>query len=198
MLLAAYETAHQDGADGAYVLYMLAFCQLALAFSGPAVELEQRYHCAACDAHREFGAGVCEALGSCAWAVEEDCAAACAMQRENLTAAASQTKLTAATVQLRVSKGFGTKPYSTLRVSAITAASEPAPFAAEYSAPFKYKWTQFALHSSVISVPAGSKFSFKVDGQDVPLFLPAQGAGAAGVLIADPCMKASKVGCDVP
>jgi hypothetical protein len=105
-------------------------------------------------------------------------------------------------LDIRVAKGFGTKPYNTLRVSVITQDGAPAfdlgTF--EYSAPFKYKWTDNTLSSSLVSVPADGKMDFEIGNTTLTLRLPAQGTGVAGVLIADPCIKdasiTSYVGCE--
>ena len=165
----------------------------ALAFTPAQPEIADRYRCAACSAHDELGTDVCGVIGTCRFTVEGECETACPAVAPVATAAASP-------VQLRVAKGFGTKPYGTLRVSAITAAGEPAPFdGATYSEAFKYKWKHNALHSSVLSTPTGSKFSFPLqlhgNVSSTSLFVPKQGAGVAGVLIADPCVSGSKVGC---
>jgi hypothetical protein len=98
-------------------------------------------------------------------------------------------------LQLRVSKGLGSKPYGTLRVSVIGSRHD-APLAGfDYSAPFEHRWKEFRLSSSLIEVPAPGKpyqHSFG-PGMNVSLWLPAQGAGVAGVLIADPCMRFASI-----
>lgn len=146
--------------------------------------LSDRYQCAACATHAQLGRAVCDSLGSCRFT---DCTA-CQGHSES---SQQPPVAAAASVQLRVAKGFGTKPYNHLRVSVITPSSEPAPFDADYSAPFKYKWTNSALHSSVVAAPSSGALSFL----NTTITLPAQGAGVTGVLIADPCVAASRVGC---
>jgi hypothetical protein len=93
-------------------------------------------------------------------------------------------------VQLRVAKGLGTRPYGTLRVSVITKAADapPAHFDFDYSEPFAHRWKQFALHSSLVSV-TGSSLNLTLGNTTTAIGLPPQGAGVAGVLIADPCTR---------
>lgn len=103
-------------------------------------------------------------------------------------------------VQLRVSKAFGTKPYSLLRVSVVEAAGRaPAANAShwDYSDKFKYKWTANTLHTRLLDVKPGPDPTpiELAPGVTAQLRLPAQGAGVAGVLIADPCVSGSRVGC---
>lgn len=90
---------------------------------------------------------------------------------------------------LRVTKGFGTRDYSEVRISLITQTSTPpSPEFFDYSEQFKYRWTDKFLHSSLKVVPAGGRTDFDV-GANISVHLPAQGAGVAGVLIADPCVN---------
>jgi hypothetical protein len=91
--------------------------------------------------------------------------------------------------QFRVAKALGSKPYGTLRVSLITDHADQAPTGwFDYSARFEHKWTQFALHSSLVSVVPGVATSLVFGGEALDVWLPPQGSGVAGVLIADPCV----------
>ena len=173
------------------IMHSLLVTALALAPEAP--RLEDRYQCAACATHHRFGDNICRRLGSCRWTSEAGmCDNDVCLGKAPLNASAKAVS----PVQLRVSMGFGTKSYGTLRVSAITDAALPAPFAgATYSEPFRYKWTQHALHTFVTSVPTGQRVPFAGDGFNTTLWLPKQGAGVAGVLIADPCVSGSVVGC---
>jgi len=185
--------------------------------------LQDRYLCAACVLYEEYGVATCSLAelpagcdytqclaAQCDWM--ESCSTECplVMAATKATTALSVAKavvprvashLAGSPVQLRVSKGFGTKPYGTLRVSAITAAADPAPFACPpeapcYSQPFVYRWTDFALHSTVLAVEPGVATALDLSGGvTAQLSLPAQGQGSAGILIADPCVTGSQVGC---
>jgi hypothetical protein len=176
---------------------MLFIAYLAASFGGE-FEYKDRYACVICNDllvfHQEDPSGDhCTRYGAChslnKSSVENGCEAFCGPEKQFIGANT--------TVDLRVAKGFGTKSYPSLRVSVITQDnSKPTlngqPFS--YSEDFKYKWTQNQLHSSVVEVPAGHA-SVTIAGQRVDLRLPKQGAGVAGVLIADPCVKGSEVGC---
>lgn len=91
---------------------------------------------------------------------------------------------------VRVAKGFGTKAYNQVRISVITADSEaPRLSFFDYSSRFRYKWRQNYLHTALKAVSPGSPTSFNVGVANVTVRLPKQGDGAAGVLIADPCVN---------
>eukprot|EP00448_Togula_jolla_P000430 CAMPEP_0170614856 /NCGR_PEP_ID=MMETSP0224-20130122/25027_1 /TAXON_ID=285029 /ORGANISM="Togula jolla, Strain CCCM 725" /LENGTH=420 /DNA_ID=CAMNT_0010940549 /DNA_START=240 /DNA_END=1502 /DNA_ORIENTATION=- len=92
-------------------------------------------------------------------------------------------------MDVRVTKGFGTRGYDKVRISVISLSSQPpAAGIFEYSARFMYKWSQLHLHSSVMTAVPGEESHFDV-GTDLTVRLPRRGAGVAGVLIADPCVK---------
>jgi hypothetical protein len=100
---------------------------------------------------------------------------------------------------VRVTKGFGTKAYSQIRVSVVSASlSPPVEGFFDYSARFKHRWTNKYLHSAMKSVTPGKSVSLNV-GAKIDVKLPEQGSGVAGVLIADPCMGwgsiTSLIGC---
>lgn len=110
--------------------------------------------------------------------------------------------LTAPSVlDVRVTKGFGTKDYSAVRVSVVTKRGETPPFNTsdfEYSAPFKYRWTDNVLHSSIMSLKAGQN-KINIGNTSISVWLPKQGNAVAGLLLADPCVHLSTthswVGC---
>jgi len=114
------------------------------------------------------------------------------------SAAGSASGGMASTPDLRVSKGFGTRAYDQLRISVISGSAEPhAGSIFDYFEPFKYKWKQNYLASALKTVTPGkpTTLSLGVRGTEVRVRLPAQGAGVAGVLIADPCVN-SPVGAN--
>lgn len=97
--------------------------------------------------------------------------------------------------QVRVSMGMMSRPYGSVRVSLISPSAAAANVSGfEYNAPFKWAWTQLALSSSLVHVPAGSEsfsvpFAWMHGRSNVTIRLPAQGAGTVGLLIADPCVS---------
>jgi hypothetical protein len=94
-----------------------------------------------------------------------------------------------------VVKGFGTKPYNQLRVSVISREPEPPSLDLfDYSAQFTYRWTHLYLHSTMVAAEPGGEARVNLGGANVALRLPTQGAGVAGVLIADPCVLAGTMG----
>jgi hypothetical protein len=92
-------------------------------------------------------------------------------------------------IDIRVSKGFGTRAYNIIRISSVTTlASPPIPGVFDYSEPFMHKWEAFYLHSALKEATPGASMSFDI-GTNLTVRLPKQGSGVAGVLIADPCVN---------
>ena len=161
--------------------------------------LEARYWCAACLFLEEHGADFCSRLDACHLskaARSKGCHASGVCSRVQ----AVVERAPASPVQLRVSKGHGSRPYSAVRVSVITPHGKPPPVAFDFSGQFHHRWTEFALHSSVLTATPGSRTTLPLGpSTNSTLWLPAQGDGVAGVLIADPCARfaslTSEVGC---
>mmetsp|Transcript_72608 Transcript_72608/g.151574 ORF Transcript_72608/g.151574 Transcript_72608/m.151574 type:complete len:493 (-) Transcript_72608:163-1641(-) len=175
----------------------LGLSGLASATLGSAFEYKTRYACGVC---REVLRGQsCEVLGRCespeVLEAQHGCSNVCG-EVDDL----SPPKADVQGLELRVSKALGSKDYNLLRISAITSSPDPptADFF-DYSAQFKYKWTQFYLHSALKAVTPGQATQITLGGQDITLSLPAKGAGVTGLLIADPCVNSptgkSWVGC---
>ena len=59
----------------------------------------------------------------------------------------------------------------------------------EYSAPFKYRWTDKFLNTGVMMVKSGTSTSVTINGTTYDFFVPAEGEGVIGVFIADPCFN---------
>jgi hypothetical protein len=58
-----------------------------------------------------------------------------------------------------------------------------------YSAPFKYRWTDNNVSTAVVQVVPGQKTTLKLDGHDVQLKIPVEGAGSIGMFVGDPCIR---------
>ena len=155
-----------------------------------------RYDCAGCKALLHAGVEHCVQLGACRLldAARTDCRAVCnePVVEEEVDDATKPPKVP---FQLRVSKGLGSKPYGTLRVSSIGSSDDAPEPGFDYSAPFQHRWKQFRLSSSLVEVPTpGTPYRHSFGpGRNVSLWLPAQGAGVAGVLIADPCVRFASI-----
>jgi len=103
----------------------------------------------------------------------------------------SKYKPNTTTFDLRVTKGFGTKPYGSLRISVVTREGQALDFNAtefDYSAPFQFRWTGNTLSTKMVEVPEG-RSQITIGSRVVQLSLPKESAGVAGVLIADPCIR---------
>jgi len=98
-----------------------------------------------------------------------------------------------APLDLRISKAYGAKGYGQVRITAISNASLNSAFF-NYSAPFKYRWTNKHVQTVVKSVTPG-KNTFNIDGTSVTITVPAENAGVRGIVIADPCFSGQWVGC---
>jgi hypothetical protein len=97
-------------------------------------------------------------------------------------------------LDIRVSKAYGSRGYNNIRLSVIsneTVASEYF----SYSEPFKYRWTQYHLNTGVATVKPGEKTTFTIAGEDYDVYIPPQGGGTRGVIIADPCISSEFIVC---
>jgi hypothetical protein len=92
-------------------------------------------------------------------------------------------------IDVRVTKGFGTRPYNQIRISVVsTFPSPPIGDFFDFSSRFMYKWRDLFLHSAVKETTPGKSQTFDI-GQDFKVRLPEVGSGVAGVLLADPCVN---------
>lgn len=181
-------------------------------FAAPASAFRPRYSCATCvdvlAAQRQLAGGerACGVFGACGLinASTRSCDAFCTDGALAEAAGMPRAAEVPRTLNLRVSKGLGSRPYGTLRLSVVTSAGEEPPLLGgrsfDYSGGFRYRWTQYALHSSLVRVaPGAAPTLFDVGGTQVALSLPPSGEGTAGVLIADPCVSYASlrtlVGC---
>lgn len=92
-------------------------------------------------------------------------------------------------LDLRLSKGFGSRGYGSVRVSSINddVASVKSDEFFSYAAPFQHRWTNFTLRSAVLDrVPSGESVVATTLG-NFTLRLPAQGSGVTGLIMGDPC-----------
>jgi len=100
-------------------------------------------------------------------------------------------------VDVRVAKGFGTKGYGTIRLSAIS--EEKGGLGGgvgfDYSQQFKHRWKEYWLESTMVDVKPGKKTKVEVGNTTVSISLPKQGAGVKGVFIGDPCFSSKYVNC---
>ena len=92
-------------------------------------------------------------------------------------------------LDLRLSKGFGSRGYNSVRVSSINNDAEsvkPDEFFT-YAAPFQHRWTNMTLRSAVLDrVPPGASLVSTPLG-NFTMRLPEQGAGVRGLIMGDPC-----------
>jgi len=187
MMLLAASVLVQAGVVGAFSYsdrYRCVVCQ----------QIEQGADCAEFNACSQLNSSVlqnfdgCEAGGFCP---PPKTAAAAATPNGSTSRAGGGSM---GGYDVRVTKGFGSKPYGSLRVSVITQASPSSLFNAsafEYSAKFDKKWTDNYISSSIVEHPSpgGKPFQFMVGNETISIRLPARGAGVAGVIIADPCVE---------
>jgi len=98
---------------------------------------------------------------------------------------------------LRVAKGHGLRDYGSVRISIVSdSIVSPAGSGSnffDYSAQFKYKWTQYYIHSAVKSVIPGQLNNFVLGNRNVSITIPPAGDGVAGVIIADPCFQDTSI-----
>jgi hypothetical protein len=92
-------------------------------------------------------------------------------------------------LDLRLSKGFGSRGYGSVRVSSINDdvdAVKPDAFFS-YAAPFQHRWTNFTLRTTVLEHLLSGESIVSTTLGNFTLRLPAQGTGVAGLVMGDPC-----------
>lgn len=97
-------------------------------------------------------------------------------------------------LDLRVSKAYGTRGYNNVRLSVISNRTIESEYFT-YSKQFQYKWTQFYLNTGIVGVVPGETTSFAIDGEVFEIYTPTQGSGVRGVIIADPCISNEFIVC---
>jgi hypothetical protein len=94
----------------------------------------------------------------------------------------------------RVTKASGKRGYGAIRVSLIDDADQYHNFSGpsfDYSAPFRYRWKQFYLRSSLLkNITPNTPMMFNVSGQEpLQVNLPSPTDGIRAVIFGDPCTK---------
>ena len=163
---------------------------------GARAPLPARYSCGAClvlEEHPLVAKAICVELDACH--LLDAALAGCV--RTGLCAASTPDEgidSSLSPVQLRITKGFGSRPYNSLRASVITRLPDKPPVTFDYSHPFQHRWREFALHSSLVTASPGAWTNLSLGPTlTARLWLPAQGAPVVGVLIADPCVRFASV-----
>jgi len=174
---------------------------LLLGAAASAWDFEARYSCGVClDLKDRYLSGekhtACQIYDACdvfnSSVIQHGCVDHCDLDQ---AAALWPNRVNTTTFDLRVSKGLGSKSYGSLRISVITRDKQKPIFNSsefDYNGAFKYKWTENTLSSKMISVSAGLT-NVTIGSTQITLQLPVQGAGVAGVLIADPCIRAGSL-----
>lgn len=108
---------------------------------------------------------------------------------QDLTANANNVAL-----DIRVSKALGSKGYDKIRLSVVSNTTISSSLFS-YTSQFKYRWTSNYLSTGVVSVTPGKTNTFSVNGQSIDVFIPSQGDGVRGVIIADPCFQSQWINC---
>mmetsp|Transcript_10997 Transcript_10997/g.16760 ORF Transcript_10997/g.16760 Transcript_10997/m.16760 type:complete len:515 (-) Transcript_10997:175-1719(-) len=97
-------------------------------------------------------------------------------------------------LDIRVSKAYGSRGYNNIRLSVISNQTVESEYFT-YSKQFQHRWTQYYLNSGIASVKSGEKTKFTIAGEDFEVYMPPQGDGVRGVIIADPCFTSEFIIC---
>jgi hypothetical protein len=97
-------------------------------------------------------------------------------------------------LDLRVSKAYGSRGYDKVRVSVISNTTIDSDIFT-YSEPFQYRWTENVLNTGIVTVTPGEKKTLTIGSESIDIFIPVQGQGTRGVLIADPCFTSEYIVC---
>lgn len=101
---------------------------------------------------------------------------------------------TATSLDIRVSKGYGSRGYDKVRLSVISnAAIESSLFT--YTKQFQYRWTDFYLNTGIVTVTPGEVTSFDIAGESVDILIPVENTGIRGAVFGDPCFTNEFVWC---
>jgi hypothetical protein len=103
-------------------------------------------------------------------------------------------------LDIRVSKGLGSRPYDQIRLSAISDHAISSEYFS-YSQPFQYKWQSNdvtgtnVLNAGIVTVNPGELTTLMIENQKVEIFIPAEDAGIRGIIISDPCFQSEWIAC---
>jgi hypothetical protein len=97
-------------------------------------------------------------------------------------------------LDIRVSKAYGSRGYDKIRLSVISNSTLDSPLFS-YQKQFQYRWTTNYLNTGVVSVTPGKTNTFKINNQDINVYIPAENAGVRGVILADPCFTSEFIVC---
>jgi hypothetical protein len=98
-------------------------------------------------------------------------------------------------VDIRVAKAMGQRGYNKARVSVVSNSSIAANPLFDYSAPFKYRWTDKYLATGIVTLNPGATTNFNILGENVNIYLPKENEGVRGVIMADPCFQSEWIVC---
>lgn len=100
-------------------------------------------------------------------------------------------------LDIRVSKGLGTRPYNQVRISLIANTTLPSS-TFSYTSQFKYRWTDKYLHTGIYSVTPGQKTTVPLTSEiSVDVYLPPENTGTRGIIAGDPCITSEFVVCEL-
>jgi hypothetical protein len=106
-------------------------------------------------------------------------------------------------LDVKVARGLGAHGYDAVRITVIGGVNGTVdPTAFSYNAPFKYRWTDRLLHTTLINATPGQMNSYTIGKASlvgpptkVAFHLPSEGAAVRGVFFGDPCTEPGFVGC---
>jgi hypothetical protein len=101
-------------------------------------------------------------------------------------------------IDLRVTPAHAARGDGQVRLTVVTnlTAPHPSPTFFDYNEPFKYRWTDKYLQSTLKPArPDGSPTTFEIDGLTFQVTVPAKGSPSVGLIIADPCFHGAAAGC---
>lgn len=97
-------------------------------------------------------------------------------------------------LDVRISKGYGSRGYDSIRISVISHEPIPSPLFS-YSYRFKYRWTHYFLNTGVVTVVPGEKNTFRILNDTISVMIPKENDPVRGVIVADPCFSSQFVWC---
>eukprot|EP00927_Polykrikos_kofoidii_P024968 TRINITY_DN22545_c0_g1_i1.p1 TRINITY_DN22545_c0_g1~~TRINITY_DN22545_c0_g1_i1.p1 ORF type:complete len:458 (+),score=52.59 TRINITY_DN22545_c0_g1_i1:68-1441(+) len=109
--------------------------------------------------------------------------------------AASSSCTSFGSLDLRVTKALGPHGYESARISVITSGEPLKDARLTYKAPFRYRWTDFALSTGLVTGLHAGVNEVRIGNATACVKLPALGSGVRGVIFGDPCTGKGAMKC---
>eukprot|EP00595_Chromulina_sp_UTEXLB2642_P001464 CAMPEP_0196765534 /NCGR_PEP_ID=MMETSP1095-20130614/9517_1 /TAXON_ID=96789 ORGANISM="Chromulina nebulosa, Strain UTEXLB2642" /NCGR_SAMPLE_ID=MMETSP1095 /ASSEMBLY_ACC=CAM_ASM_000446 /LENGTH=405 /DNA_ID=CAMNT_0042123769 /DNA_START=200 /DNA_END=1417 /DNA_ORIENTATION=- len=96
---------------------------------------------------------------------------------------------------IRVAKAIGSRGYDKIRLSVISNQTIDSDLF-DYSEQFKHRWTDKYLNTGIVTITPGVVNTISITkDSSIDVYIPNEGDGIRGVIIADPCFQSQWITC---